>query len=228
MSKETNLESKAQIFKTEIRANTKGEKQPYVLMEIAKKVKLKHEGKDRTENPAFTVYIRVIESNLPLPASVYNPVFMFKRGCPFVENEHGTGIVDRGDVYVGSPSPGQYFTLPDFDNKINPDAVEAITNEKADAPDPIKWRIGEYYLTSAFIQIFASAKEADEFINKVKTELRQFLIDLDTFMKTRPEMVEWGGYEYHAVSKTFVKHTRLVSGDGSFASFTEGNVKKHG
>jgi hypothetical protein len=232
MSKDNILAGKASEFRTKIRAMAKVERSLYVIMEVAKKLKLKHDGKDVSERPVYTIYLNVNESNLPMPANMYNPVFMFERGNRTVETAAGTGITDHGDKYVGCPSPGQYFTLPDYDNKINADAVEVreVMVETGGVPASEKatqYLIGQYYLTSAFLQTFTDPVKADAFIVAVKTELRQFLSDLQRFLDTHPDMAKWGGYEHHAVTKGATMEARLVEGDGSFASFTEGNIKKH-
>jgi hypothetical protein len=232
MSKDNILAGKVSDFRIKVRAAAKAEHSLYVIMEVAKKLKLKHDGKDVSERPVYTIYLNVTESNLPMPANMYNPVFMFVRGSQQVETEHGTGIIDKGDKYIGCPSPGQYFTLPDYDNKINADAVEVreVMVETGGVPAAEKateYIIGQYYLTSAFLQTFTDPVKADAFIVAVKTELRQFLSDLQRFLDTHPDMVKWGGYEHHAVTKGTAVEARLVDGDGSIASFTEGNIKKH-
>jgi hypothetical protein len=232
MSKDNLLAGKVSEFRTKVRAAARAEHSLYVIMEVAKKVKLKHDGKDVTTKPIYTIYLNVTESNLPMPANMYNPVFMFQRGNRTVETIAGTGISDHGDKYVGCPSPGQYFTLPDFDNKINADAVEVreVMVETGGVPGEekaIKYVIGEHYLTSAFLQTFDDPLKANAFIVAVKTELHQFLADLQAYLDKHSVMVKWGGYEHHAVTKGASMEARLVDGDGSIASFTEGNIKKH-
>jgi hypothetical protein len=215
------MNSEANDFKDEVRAAGEKEGGLYIIYEIAKKVKLKHEGEIRTEHPAFSVYIHVIESNLPIPASCYAPVFKFKRAdC----HAFASARTDKGDVFVGFPTPEEYYTLPDFDNKINADKV--VVPDEGEQKE-LRATIGEYYLSSAFIQIFDDPKVFADFLVKFKKELNDFLDALQTYHELHPDMMEWGGFELHGATQKSSFDLRLVKGDGTLSSFTEGNVKTH-
>src|SRR4030067_462172 len=116
-------------FKNIIRNKADHDRSFYAIVQILKKIKFKHKGTPTVDKPVFTVLFNVVESNLPIPANAYNPVFMFKRANPELVLTIGGPGPDKwtpqesGDDYIGTPSPEQYLTLPDYDNNINSDAV---------------------------------------------------------------------------------------------------------
>jgi len=199
-------------FKNTIRGRAQEDKSFYVTVEILKKIKFKHDSNIAVDKPVFTVLFNAFQSDLPIPANMYNPVFMFKRANPELINKDGKWIPQgTDDDYVGTPSPEQYFTLPDFDNGINADAIIPNPNKEGG-------RIGDFYLASMFLKTFESAEVADDFIKRVMKDLEAFLTAMTKYMIEKKALFEWEGYNYMGATKGR-SEIRLMH--KAVASFTE-------
>ena len=188
----------------------------YVIMEILRKVKFKHQGKVCFDTPAFTLLINVVESNLPLPANVHNPVFKFKRGSNIVTAFNADGTItakDGKDDYVGTPTPEEYFTLPDYNNIINAD----VPSKQEDGTH----KIGEHYIHSTFVKIFEKVEDADAFVEGMLGEVERFLNDLDAFKQLNEKYFEWEKFTMDSVNPEGHNQITLTKGG---PSFTEGRI----
>jgi hypothetical protein len=197
-------------FRNIVRGKAREERSFYATVEVLKKMKFKHGGKTTVDKPVFTVLFNVIESNLPMPANAYNPVFMFKRTNPELVQKDGKWVPQgENDDYIGTPSPEQYFTLPDYDNGINADAVIERDGKKV---------IGDYYLASMFLKTFESAEVADDFIKRVMKDLEAFLAAMTNYMTEKKTLFEWEGYHLAGATKA-TSEIKLIH--TTVASFTE-------
>lgn len=197
-------------FKNTIRAEGDQNRSYYTVVEVLKKIKFKHKGKNAIEKPVFTVLFNVVESNLPMPANAYNPVFMFKRKNPELVNRDGKWVPrDEDDDYIGTPSPEQYFTLPDYDNGINADAVVERDGKKF---------IGELYLASMFLKTFDSGEVADAFIKQIMDDLQGFLAAITNYMTEKKDLFEWEGHNLMGATKVSTQMKLMFK---AVASFTE-------
>lgn len=161
----------------------------FVILTIAKKPKFKVYGKIRWNPPFYCIMVDTNRSNLPLPANVYNPYFKMRR------TDMKEPFNNELQKYVGITSVDEYFTLPDFSNRINSDE-----------------QVGEFYATSAFTEVFDSSKQADFFISNLLDELRKFLNELANFIKDdqRKELTEWEGTYLAGVTKAWVDHEQIL------------------
>lgn len=207
-------------FKEKMRKKARETEGYYVIMEILRKVKFKHQGKVSFEKPAFTLLVNVVESNLPMPANVYNPVFKFKRGTNIVKLKPDGTIeaADEKDDYVGTPTPEEYFTLPDYNNAINSD--EPVKNEDGTV------KLGEHYIHSTFVKIFDKPEEADAFILALVSEVERFVADISSFVEQNDKLFEWERFTMNGISDEGQNEITILKGGkanrGTVISFTEG------
>jgi len=186
----------------------------YIILEILRKVKFKHQGKVSFEQPAFTLLINVIESNMPMPANVHNPIFKFKRGSDIVTAFNADGTItakDGNDDYVGTPTPEEYFTLPDYNNVINADTPVKLVDGTH--------KLASHYLHSTFVKIFDKVEDADAFVTALLGEMERFLLELEAFVDQNEKFFEWEKLTMESVNPD--GHNQITLAKGG-PSFTEG------
>lgn len=188
-------------FRNMVRTSVKTTNGFYVVMEIMKKVKFKHNGEMRLKNPAFTLLVNVVESNLPMPANNYNPIFKFKRKLRKPEEMESA---PEETEYVGIATPDEYFTMPDLDNLVNSDKER-----------------GEFYLASGFTRVFDDGLKADSFLDEMMIDLQDKLNALEKFMNDNRKMLEWESYGLGGVTDMFKNRVVLLKGGGTIISFLE-------
>ena len=197
----------------------------YVVVEILKKVKFKDRGVVNFDKPVISVLVHVIESNLPMPANTYNPIFMFKRECNVVKKVvDAFEVTDGNDTYIGMPTPEEYFTLPDFGNHINADVpIEVETQNKTPAGYVVtENKIGLHYVTANFVQRFESVEVADAFLTQMEKDIAGFLVSLEKFWKGNVKLLSWSKLWTIGVTKGGAESE---CSNVMIPSFTEGKGK---
>lgn len=154
----------------------------YTVLNIRKRIHFKKDGIVYTI-PKVLLDITIVESNLPMPANVYNPVFKYRR-------DNKENPLDATKVsYVGLPTPEEYFTLPEgVDNQIN----------KSDPP-------GDYFLTPGFLKWFEDMESADGFLTTMADQIKIFLCELQEFVEANKKYFDWEEIGTIGIMKTGVK-----------------------
>ncbi|VVB53417.1 Uncharacterised protein [uncultured archaeon] len=216
--RDSKMSKMIKTFKIETVERAKRDGNFYVILKVLKKIKYKYKGKTNFEKPLFAMLVDISESNLPMPANAYNPVFMFKRQSTRSDSE-GKPIGDSdGDEYAGTPTPEDYFTLPDISNAINSDAPVA-------SADKMTYDIGLHYLSSVFLQNFDNPEAADLFLNKVVADVERFLKDLSDYVERNQKTFDWESLSYNGSTRNVSKSVTVVKGMGTVVSFSEGRAK---
>lgn len=133
--------------------------------------------------PQVLVSIDVIESNLPMPVNMYNPIFKF------VRNDKGNPLDTKKASYYGLPSAIEYFTLPEN--------VENTFNKR----EPV----GEYFLSPGLLKWFDDMKQADDFLIMLGEQIKIFLDELQVFVEKQKIYFDWEANEAIGITKLEVR-----------------------
>lgn len=154
----------------------------YVVLHIVKRARFKKDG-IALEIPKVVIDVTVIESNLPMPSNVYNPIFKYRR-------DNKENPLDASKVsYFGLPTAMEYFTLPEnAENTIN-------------KSEPV----GEYFLTPGFIKWFEDMASADAFLTVMRDQIKIFLDELQAFVETNKKYFDWEEIGAVGITKTGIK-----------------------
>ena len=146
--------------------------------------------------------------------SPHNPIFKFKRGSDIVTAFNADGTItakDGNDDYVGTPTPEEYFTLPDYNNVINADTPVKLVDGTH--------KLASHYLHSTFVKIFDKVEDADAFVTALLGEMERFLLELEAFVDQNEKFFEWEKLTMESVNPD--GHNQITLAKGG-PSFTEG------
>jgi len=168
----------------------------YVVLHIIKRARFVRDGvvkiveKDgiAVPTPQILMSVDVIESNLPMPINVYNPIFKF------IRNDKDNPLDPKKASYYGIPTAFEYFTLPEN--------VENTLNHR----EPV----GEYFTSAGILKWFDTMSQADMFLVMLADQIKVLLDDLQVFVEKNKVYFDWEAVESIGITRLDIKRATIA------------------